>query len=221
MKKVIAVFMCFLLCLFPMGCNDAKDRQTDTEKQHVDIEKQNAKAKEALQKVLNKEQNFTFKSLVFDKVTEENLEKFSFPTQGNAMNSFLPQGYIYVDFDSDGIDELLIVDMTLHFFLILRYDDENVNGYILQSLSLQGIKTDGSFLDIWYSHTEDQQLSTGYAVSRVEFDGLDCTVIQLAYKEDATDTYQLKGKPARKAEVDKYFDDWNANTTKMDWVIIE
>ncbi len=199
MKKLIAIFMCLVLCLSFVGCNN--------------IEKQNDEAKEVLQRVLEKEQSFTYKCLVFDKVTEESLEKFSFPTETNAINAFVPQGYAYVDFDSDGIEELLIVDATLRFFLILRYDNENVNGYILENISLQEIKTDGSFLTVRYN---------GYtAVSRVSFDGLDCAVTNLAYKDDSANTYQLNQKSATRDEVEKYFDDWNENTAKISWVTIK
>ncbi len=199
MKKLIAIFMCLVMCLSFVGCNNT--------------EKQNSEAKEVLQRVLEKEQSFTYKCLVFDKVTEESLEKFSFPTETNAINAFVPQGYAYVDFDSDGIEELLIVDATLNFFLILRYDNENVNGYILENISLQEIKTDGSFLTVKYnSYT---------AVGRVSFDGLDCAVTHLAYKDDSTNTYELNKKSATRDEVEKYFDDWNGNTTKISWVTIK
>ena len=191
--------MCLVSCLSFVGCNNT--------------EKQNDEAKEALQRILEKEQSFTYKCLVFDKVTEESLEKFSFPTETNAINAFVPQRCAYVDFDSDGIEELLIVDVTLNFFLVLRYDNENVNGYILENISLQEIKTDGSFLTVRYnSYT---------AVSRVSFDGLDCAVTNLAYKDDSTNTYQLNKKSATRDEVEKYFDDWNENSTKISWVTIK
>lgn len=108
---------------------------------------------------------------------------------------------------------MVIVDATLKFFLILRYDNENVNGYILENISLQDIKTDGSFLTVRYnSYT---------AISRVSFEELDCVVTNLAYKDDSANTYQLNQKSATKDEVEKYFDDWNENTTKISWVTIK
>ena len=199
MKKLIAIFMCLVMCLSFVGCSNT--------------EKQNSEAKELLQKVLDNEQNFSYKCLVFDKVTEENLKEFRFHTVYRALNPFVPQGYAYIDFDSDGIDELVIVDATLEYFLILRYDNENVNGYILENISLQDIKTDGSFLTVRYnSYT---------AISRVSFYGLDCVVTNLVYKNDSTNIYQLNEKSATKDEVEKYFDDWNENTTKISWVTIK
>lgn len=151
--------------------------------------------------------------MVFDKVTEESLKEFRFHTEYSALNPFIPQGYAYVDFDSDGLEELVIVDATLKFFLILRYDNENVNGYILENISLQDIKTDGSFLNVRYnSYT---------AISRVSFEELDSVVTNFAYKDDSANTYQLNQKSATKDEVEKYFDDWNGNTTKISWTTIE
>ncbi len=199
MKKLMAIFMCLVMCLSFVGCNNT--------------EKQNSEAKELLQKVLDNEQNFSYKCMVFDKVTEENLKEFRFDTEYSALNPFIPQGYAYVDFDSDGLEELVIVDATLKFFLILRYDNENVNGYILENISLQDIKTDGSFLNVRYnSYT---------AISRVSFEELDSVVTNLAYKDDSANTYQLNQKSATKDEVEKYFDDWNGNTTKISWTTIE
>ena len=191
--------MCLVLCLSFVGCNNT--------------EKQNEEAKETLQRVLEKEHSFTYKCLVFDKVTEESLEKFSFPTESNAINAFVPQGYTYIDFDSDGIEELLIVDVTLKYFLILRYDDKNVNGYILENINLQDVKTDGSFSIVRYnSYT---------TISKVSFDGYDCEVTNIAYKNYSSNTYQLNEKSATKDEVEQYFDDWYENTTKISWETIE
>ena len=199
MKKLIAIFMCLAMCLSFVGCNNT--------------EKQNSEAKELLQKVLDKEQNFSYKCLVFDKVTEESLNKFKFHTEYSALNPFVPYEYAYVDFDSDGIEELVIVDAMLKFFLILRYDNGNVNGYILENISLQDIKTDGSFLTVIHNRYT--------AVSRVSFDGLHCAVTNLAYKNDSANTYQLNQKSATRDEVERYFDDWNEDTIKISWVTIK
>ena len=199
MKKTLAILMCFIFCFSFVGCNNTK--------------KQNEEAREYLGKVLEKEQNFSYKCLVFDKVTDENLQKFNFKTEYSALNSFVPQGYTYIDFDSDGIEELLIVDVTLRCFLILRYDDKNVNGYIFENISSQDIKTDGSFLTVKYnSYT---------SIDKVSFDGLDYEVSNLAYKDDSTNTYQLNKESAKKDEVEKYFNDWKENTTKISWTTIE
>lgn len=199
MKKITIFLMCLIIGFSFVGCTNTDNK--------------NEVAKAALQRVLNKEQDFTFKSLVSDKVTEENLEKFSFATEGNFMNYFVPQGYTYIDFDSDSIDELLIIDVQLRFFLILRYDSEKVNGYILENISLQDIKTDGSFLVL---------INKGYTtISQIKFDGLECELSDLAYWHDETNTFKLNGKSATEEEVEDYRDDWNKNTTKVSWTQID
>lgn len=204
----MSVFICLIICFSFGGCNNA--------------EKKNKEAKEILNKVLNKEQDFIFKSLVFDKVTEENLEKFSFSTVSNAINAFIPQSYAFVDFNSDGIEELLMVEVTLKFFLILRYDSEKVYGYIIENISLQDIKTDGSFLTLGNVYNEDYKVvGTRNTISRVEFDGTECKISNLAYKDDSSNIYKLNEKSAEKEETEKYFDDWNNNTIKIDWITIE
>ena len=62
MKKLIAILICLVMCLLTVGCNNT--------------EKQNNEAKAAFQQVLEKKNNFSYKCLVFDKVTEENLKEF-------------------------------------------------------------------------------------------------------------------------------------------------
>ena len=54
------------MCLAFSGCNNT--------------EKMNDEAKTVLTKVLNKEENFTVYNASADKTTEENLEKFRYPT---------------------------------------------------------------------------------------------------------------------------------------------
>ncbi len=179
------------------------------------VKNNNEQVKKVLQKVLTHEQNFTFKSLVFDEVTEENLEKFTFPSEDFWKNTFLPQAYMFVDFDSDNVEELLIIDMWLQFFLILRYENNAVFGYILTNIDLQNIKTDGTFLTRMY-YTEPPTT----AISKVSFEGLNCQVTNLAYKDESKNEYRLNEKPAEKEAVLTYFDDWNKNTTKLTWTML-
>ena len=211
MKKLIAVLLCIAICLSFAGCQKpGKQEEKPTEQQ---TEKPTENPREALEKVLNKEASFTFKSLVFDEVTEENLEKFRFVTEYSVNNAFLPVIYSYVDFDSDGVEELLIAEMGLHFYLILRYDNGKVNGYILERLSAQEIKTDGSFVVSWHKGPE--------SVNRVRFDGLECELTELACKDETENTYTLKGKTATKEIVESFFADWKSSGEKITWTNIK
>ena len=215
MKKLIAILLCIAICLSFVGCQKpGKQEEKPTEKQtEKPLETPTENPREVLEKVLNKEASFTFKSLVFDEVTEENLEKFRFVTEYSVHNAFLPVIYSYVDFDSDGVEELLVAEMGLHFYLILRYDNGKVNGYILERLSAQEIKTDGSFVVSWHKGPE--------SVNRVQFDGLECELTELACKDETENIYTLKGKTATKETVESYIADWKSNGTKISWTTIK
>ena len=207
MKKLIAILLCIAICLSFVGCQKPEKQEENPTEQPTE------NPREVLEKVLNKEASFTFKSLVFDEVTEENLEKFRFITEYSVNNAFLPVVYSYVDFDSDGVEELLIAEMGLHFYLILRYDNGKVNGYILERLSAQEIKTDGSFVVSWHKGPE--------SVNRVQFDGLECELTEFACKDDTENTYTLNGKTATKEVVESYFADWKSSGEKITWTNIK
>ena len=215
MKKLIAILLCIAICLSFVGCQKPEKQEEKPTEQQTEKPTENAteKSREALEKVLNKEASFTFKSLVFDEVTEENLEKFRFITEYSVNNAFLPVVYSYVDFDSDGVEELLVAEMGLHFYLILRYDNGKVNGYILERLSAQEIKTDGSFVVSWHKGPE--------SVNRVQFDGLECELTELACKDETENTYTLNGKTATKEIVESYFADWKSSGEKITWTNIK
>ncbi len=195
MKKLLAIFLCLVMCFCFSGCNST--------------EKKNEEAKEMLTKVLNNEEDFTVYNVYVDETTEENLEKFRYPTYSNALNIFLPLMYAFVDFDSDGIEELLILDANYTDFLFLRYDDGKVYGYVHNRISMQDIKTDGSFMTFDYD---------GYnAISRISFSGTSYEITNLAYKDDSENKYLLDEESAQKSKVEEYFENWNKNTTKITW----
>ena len=107
MKKLLAIFLCLLMCIVFSGCNNT--------------EKKNDEAKTVLTKVLNKEENFIVHNVYLDQTTEENLGKFHYPTDSDALNVFLPVCYTFADFDADGVDELLMVDVLLIDYLLTHH----------------------------------------------------------------------------------------------------
>lgn len=194
MKKILAVFLCIIMCLGFIGCNNTG---------------KNNEAKSVLTKVLNNEENFTVHNVYINKTTEENLEKFRYPTYSNALNIFVPAYYTFADFDSDGIEELLIIDSLISDFLFLKYDDGKVYGYVHKKISIQDVKTDGSFMTFDYN---------GYkAISRISFSGSSYEITNQAYFDDSKNEYLLDDKSAQKKEVEEYFNSWNNNTTKVSW----
>ncbi|MBE6727402.1 MAG: hypothetical protein E7562_02005 [Ruminococcaceae bacterium] len=195
MKKVTAIFLCLVMCIYLCGCGDT--------------EKKDNEAKTALTQVLNKEKNFTVHNVYVDKTTEENLEKFRYPTYSNALNIFVPAKYTFADFDADGIEELLIIDAYLSDFLFLKYDNGKVYGYVHKRISTQDVKTDGSFMTFKYN---------GYkAISRISFSGNSYKITNQAYFDDSQNKYLIGDKTVQKNEVEEYFENWNKNTTKVAW----
>ena len=166
---------------------------------------------------MNKEQSFTFKSLVFDEVTEENLERFSFATEGSAINPFLPQGYTCVDLDSDGIDELVIFSLKLDFCLILRYGGERVYGYLVPQRSFVELKTDGTFM-----------ISSGAGINSISsmsfqdtYQDSSFVIEDMAHKDDMNGVYLLDGKAAEKEKVEEYFENWKRDSRGVSWIMME
>lgn len=174
----------------------------------------NEEAKAYLQKVLEKEENFTYKYLVWETVTTANLEKFNFNTVATALHSFLPDMYAYVDLDLDGIDELLITNLAGWQCLVLRYDGEKATGYTIEHLS--SVKTDGTI-----SIGEILDDNKAGSISKISFDGLDYEITDLAYRDASENLYQLDQKPASKDEVENYFDNWTESTTGVSWTKID
>ena len=205
MKKLLAIFLCLLMCIVFSGCNNT--------------EKKNDEAKAAFQEVLENKRLFSYKCLVFDKITEENLEKFNFKTEYSALNSFIPQMYAYLDFDQDGVEELLIVDAMLSYFLVLRYDGEKVIGYISDdNVDLQNVKTDGTFLTVSYIFDDNHKIiGKNYFVCGFEFDGLDHKMKMLVSQNDEEGVYKIGKQSATKDEVEAHINNWKNSTTQIEW----
>lgn len=203
MKKTLVILMCLIFCFSIIGCG--KDN----------IKEQNEQAKEVLMKVLEKEQTFTAKtSVISDKTTEQTLDKYHFQTIDNAYYAFVPAYYVYVDCDADNIDELVILDVKLHCYLILRYDSGKVYGYNYAGIGdIKKFKVDGSF---------EPKLKDGeQKIAFLKFDGYDFEIVEKAYINNNKSEYFLDGKVANKGTVEKYFDDWFEKTPNANWIKIE
>lgn len=196
MKKYIAIFLCLVLCVCSVGCKKTV--------------KNNEEAKTALLKVLNKEADFTFKSLVNESTSQENLTKFTFSTVYSALEVFSPTRYMFADFDADGVDELLIADFDFVFCLILRYDGGTVYGNIIEYISYNYVSTDGSFLTKSFGGIRRQ-------ICKVSFNGPNCNLETLAYINENTKTYQVDYQDVSKADAEAYFEKWDKETEKLTW----
>ena len=196
MKKYIAIFLCLVLCVCSVGC---KKPATNNEE-----------AKTALLKVLNKEADFTFKRLINESTSQENLTKFTFSTVYSALEVFSPTHYMFADFDADGVEELLIADAGLVFCLMLHYDAGTVYGNIIEYISHNYVSTDGSFLSKSFDGIRRQ-------VCKVSFDGPNCNLKTLAYISENAKTYQVDYQDVCKADAEAYFEKWDKETEKHTW----
>ena len=200
MKKLVVIFLCLVMLFSFVGCNNA--------------EKQNDVAKEALQRVLEKEQTFTAKtSVISDKTTEQTLEKYHFQTTDNAYYSFVPEQYAFVDMDNDNIDELVILDAMMNYYLVLHCENEKVIGYNIGVRSLIDLRTDGSFMT--------SSAAGINSIGNICFDGSEYKVINKALANDYDQEYFIDGKKTDQKTSKIYFDEWNENTTKISWVTIK
>ena len=199
MKKFAAFLLCVALCVCLAGC-----RSHNTEAK-------NEEAKEALTKVLEREETFAFKSPINGRITEERLDKLHFTVETSAFDRFWACAYTFVDCDSDGIEEIALLDAQLEGLLILRYEEGKVYGYhIDRSVCGPSVKTDGS---VRVGPIDDKK-----ELYTLTFDGYSFEMIPLAHKDDATGTYQLNGEDTSKEAAEAYIAEWEKNTTAVTWV---
>lgn len=165
-------------------------------------------AKLALTEVLDNTGVFTVKNPDTGNTTKETLENYQLYN-----NRFVPKQYTFVDLNADGIEELVIFDIHQNNYLVLRYNGERVYGYVLGSRSLINLKTDGTFMT-----------SSGAAInsiSRISFVGTSYQITDLAFENDFDKEYLLDGEATEQETVQKYFSDWETNTTRVTWETIE
>ena len=133
----------------------------------------------------------------------------------NAINKFSPRFYSYIDFNEDGIEELLVIDLTQQHSLILRYDNGEVKGNVFweeDTIDTKTFKTNGTF-SLYFPRNVK-------TVSRVTFDGYDCEITHLAYINDSEKDYKLNGKAESKEKVEEYIKNWEENTEKFKYTNI-
>ncbi len=204
MKKILSFILSVVICFGVVGCNKENSAEQS-------VEERNIETRAILTAVLNKEKSFIVHNHYINITSEETLEKFRYPTFGSASNIFSPEGYMFVDFDADGIDELLIVDAEIKDFLFLHCEGDEVYGCVHRNISLGGIKTDGSF-------RIDNLYFEGYeAICNISFDEETSVITNKAYRDEEEGIYLLDEKDAPKEDVEKYFEDWDKNTTSVSW----
>ncbi len=197
MKRLI-IYLFTIILVFTL-CSCQNDNSNNVRK------KSNDSVKVVLLDVLNGHNDFTF-----NKTEQKNIEKFTFSTEYNALNAFNPQGYAFVDCNDDNTDELLIIDASLQFVLLLRYENNTVYGYILDNIDFKSVKTDGRFKSRKNAFT---------LIQSVKFDGIDIKIEELAYFDDKTNIFKLNNKVCSKEQADEYLKKWDSNKN-IEWETI-
>ena len=180
MKRLLTVFFCFSITML-VGC--------------MPVEKDGS---EVLLSVMNQECTFVTQN------GKEVLLKDYMVGEGEYItNKYAqPYEYTYVDFDEDGMDEMVInISNDLGFYLVLHYEAEKVYGYEFVIRSLQSLKSDGSFI------RSGGAMSTYY--SCMTFDKQKVKITNTAIKDDNNQIYELYGKQSSIEELDKYIANWN------------
>lgn len=211
MKKAISIILCLILCVLFTGCKKDGSNADESKISNTD-------ARTALMKVLNNEADFTYKCVVFGDVSTENLKDFHYNTEVNAAihNHFSPAFYLFADFNTDGVDEMLILDAKLSDYLVLRHDGTNTYGYIVQNINAQDINKDGSFIRVFYRRDSDSKKS--YAIKEINtlsFEGENFKITTLAIMDEHADSYKINDKEVSKEKAQEYFDNWQKESEKL------
>lgn len=124
--------------------------------------------------------------------------------------TFVPAQYTYVDMDDDGIQEIIVRDKNFIYWLVLRYEKEQVRGYLLPYRSIVALRADGTV-----KGTEGAGISS---IGRITFNGPDSAFVALAELDATKNIYRLNGADASKAKVEAFYAEWHTRTDPM-WAV--
>lgn len=112
-----------------------------------------------------------------------------------------PCEYVYVDFDSDGKEELVVnISKMQGFYLVLHYNGYDIYGYEFGIRSLSALKSDGSFM-------QSGGTASNY-YCRMSFEQNKINIIYTAIKDSTAGKFQLNGKECSIQELNEYINDW-------------
>lgn len=127
----------------------------------------------------------------------------------------VPEGYVFIDFDSDGSQEILVnVSTNYGIFLLFHLDDEQVYGYQITQRSMIDLKTDGTFMG-----------SGGAAESAVlalKFSGNQYELTELAYHNDLpnSEEYRVNGMPVTQEDYQAVYNEF-VNKPNAQWTTVD
>lgn len=197
MKRQICILLVLVLSLLPCGC--AGDNQVA-----------NAQAHNLLQKVLSGEQSFTVYNEATDRTYKADLTDFRYPTDSNALNAFTASHYTFADFDGNGIEDLLVMDISLQYSYLFHCEGNIVYCCVHQGIEPKGVKTDGTLQKV-------RHLAGEKAILSLSFSGTECTAYEHAYYNEKQEQYRIGGKTTTKQSAEQYFKDWEEDTETVSW----
>lgn len=110
--------------------------------------------------------------------------------------------YAFVDFDNDGIEELVIYTTSNYgVYVILHYEEGKVYGYMIEMSSLENLKADGSFTG------SNGANSTCYL--RMIFDKNNYSINAEATYDTINKIYRINNKEVSLEEITEYIEKWN------------
>jgi len=189
MKRLLSVFL-FCMLIFTLSACSTK----------------NDDSKSLLTSVLNNEKTFITEkgeAVLLHNYLLDNSKSYSqLPAS--------PEEYVFVDFDNDSIDELVInISSDYGLYLVLHYNGLDIYGYEFGIRSLLSLKTDGSFIG------SNGAASTYYC--RLTFEDNKANIVYTAIKDSTMNQFELNGKEASIQSINEYINDWNLKKS-VEWI---
>ncbi len=191
MKKFISFMLLVVLSVYLCACSDV------TENNNLHDEQMMAVLNSEIRFVSEDGEKVLLKDFVWG--SDENTEFFATPSE-----------YSFVDFDNDGVEEL-VVDITPNqvYYMIFHKNNDNIYGFLIGRRALQSIKEDGSFVQTGGAFTN--------YYCRMEFEGESYKIVNTAIKDEIAGIYEIDGNKSTIDAVNKYIDNWNS-IKEVEWV---
>ena len=141
---------------------------------------------------------------------ETYLDEFVYGNDDERKYYAQPQKYSFVDFDNDGINEL-VVDITTNrtYFMVFHIYEGNVYGFLFGCRSMQLVKKDGTF-------EQTGSADTNY-YCKMQFAEGRYSIINIAVSDSVEGVYEINGEICSQESVDAYIKNWK-NRKNADWV---
>ena len=136
-----------------------------------------------------------YKEIVNNELKIVNMDKEEIYLSEYKLSSdkdFLIEGYTYVDFENDGVEELVIKTNLNNVYLIFHYDTANI---YVHEVEFNELKKDGKFL-VKY---DDE-----YYIYSITFNGTTYELNQIARYNDHLGIYKLENKDVTKEKIKSY-----------------